>query len=159
MKITVMLLLLFASTSPCFATDVVVTNEASKSSVIVEVNDSHLSQQVSYKWGTDPFYRTPGFVKGTPKEPTFVLKGILHSNDDDSSAIINKKTVYVNSIIDGYAVREIGDNYVIVQKGETLKELQLAPIQNRSTSEINIYDRLPAMESEAKVDQDAEVKK
>ena len=118
-------------------------------SVIVGVEDSHLNQKVTYKWGTDPFYKTPGFVKGVTKvEPKLELKGILHADDDESSAIINKKTVYVNSVVDGYAVREIGDNYVVVQKGETLRELQLAPIQNRSSSEINAYDRLPAMEED-----------
>lgn len=113
--------------------------------VIVAVDESHLSKKVSYTWGIDPFYKTPGFVKGTPKEPTLELKGIFHS-EDDSSAIINKRTVYVNSIIDGYAVREIGDNYVVVQKGETLKELQMPPIMNRVNTEIDIYNRLPAME-------------
>jgi hypothetical protein len=113
--------------------------------VIVAVDESHLSKKVSYTWGMDPFYKTPGFVKGIPKEPSLELKGIFHS-EDDSSAIINKRTVYVNSIIDGYAVREIGDNYVVVQKGDTLKELQMPPIMNKVNTEINIYDRLPAME-------------
>lgn len=143
-------LTLFASSS--FGADKIVPGKDGTASVIVGVSDSHLTQQVSYEWGTDPFYKTPGFVKGVAvSEPNLELKGILHGDDDESSAIINKKTVYVNSIIDGYAVREIGDNYVVVQKGETLQELQLLPIQNRSSSKINVYDRLPAMEEDQEV--------
>ena len=140
----------------CLAADTVVTGQNGKANVIVGIDDSHLTKQVSYKWGTDPFYKTPGFVRGKlANEPVLELKGVLHGDDDESSAIINKKTVYVNSMIDGYAVREIGDNYVIVQKGESLRELQLSPIQNRSATEINVYDRLPAMEANS----DNEVKK
>lgn len=143
-------------TANLFAADVVVPAQNGKASVIVGVDDSHLTKQVSYKWGADPFYKTPGFVRGSlAQEPVLELKGVLHGDDDESSAIINKRTVYVNSMIEGYAVREIGDNYVIVQKGESLKELQLRPIQNRSATQINVYDRLPAMEEES----DTEVKK
>lgn len=138
-------LLSFVVTGSLAVADTVVPVKPGGLKVIVAVDESHLSKQVSYSWGMDPFYKTPGFVKGTPKEPLLELKGIFHS-EDDSSAIINAKTVYVNSVIDGYAVREIGDNYVVVQKGETLKELQMPPIMNRVNTEINIYDRLPALE-------------
>lgn len=135
-----------------FAKDVVVPGEGGKPAVILGVDDSQLAKQVSYEWGKDPFYKTPGFVKGSLKEPTLELKGIVLSDEniDNSSAIINRKTVHVNSMIEGYAVREIGDNYVVVQKGETLRELQLNPIQNKVQSDINVYDRLPAMEHESK---------
>jgi hypothetical protein len=136
----------------CFAATVVVPGE-NGANIIVGVDDSHLEKQVSYKWGTDPFYKTPGFVRGTiAAEPILELKGVLHGDDDESSAIINKKTVHVNSVVDGYAVREIGDNYVIVQKGDSLRELQLRPIQNRSATQINVYDRLPAMEEGTKTE-------
>ena len=131
-----------------FAGDSIIPGKDGKPSVIIKVDDSLLSKKVSYTWGLDPFYKTPGFVKGTVKEPSFALKGIVHSEDDDSSAIINGKTVYVNSVIDGYAVREIGDNFVVVQKGDALRELQLTPIQNKVNSQINPYDRLPAAEPE-----------
>ncbi len=150
MKLTIFLFALitfFAIGS--FAGETVIAGANGKASTIVGVDDSHLEKQVSYEWGTDPFYKTPGFVKGLKvSETKLELKGILHGDDDESSAIINRKTVYVNSVIDGYAVREIGDNYVVVEKGETLRELQLAPIQNKSNSEINAYDRLPAMEED-----------
>ena len=132
-----------------FAGEIVIPGANGKASTIVGVDDSHLAKQVSYEWKKDPFYKTPGFVKNvTVVEPKLELKGILHGDDDESSAIINRKTVYVNSMIDGYAVREIGDNYVVVEKGDKLRELQLSPIQNKSNSEINVYDRLPAMEED-----------
>jgi len=117
--------------------------------VIADVDKSFLEKPVAYTWGSDPFLKTPGFVPGAPKEEKMDLKAILHDEAGRSLAIVNKQTVFVNSVIQGYVVREIGPNYVVMEKGSSLRELQMPPIQNRVHSDISIWDRVPAAEADA----------
>ncbi len=115
--------------------------------VVIDSDSSHLNKKIKYKWGTDPFYKTPGFVARTKKRKPLKLEAVLHSNNERSLAVINGKTVFVNTIINGYVVKNIGTNFVVVKKNNSLIELQLQPIENKILTDIDYWDRLPASET------------
>ena len=100
------------------------------------MNKKFLDKKINYNWAHDPFLRTPGFFKGKKIEYKFKLDGLIYDKEN-SMAIINGNTVYVNSFLEGgFRVTDIGPNYVIIDNGEKAKELQLPYVVNKVETEI-----------------------
>lgn len=116
--------------------------------VYVDTNRDFIEKPLHYVWGTDPFMKTPGFFNGEQKEDKLTLSAIVHSEDGRSIAVINNQSAFLNSKINGHVVKQIGSNYVVLEKNSSLLELQLSPVQQRQSADISIWDRLPAASPE-----------
>ena len=128
------------------AAETVQTVKSKNMDVIVDVAEPQAPEKITYEWRHDPFLKTPGYGKRRDTGKALELSAILISEDGQPVALINGKTVFENSLIDGHAVREIGPNYVVLETGKSLMELQLAPVKGQVSTEINLWDRLPAVE-------------
>jgi hypothetical protein len=112
--------------------------------VFVDVDKAFLEKPVHFSWGKDPFQRKPGYFYSEPKEEKMHLSAIVNTEGGRSVAIINNMSAFVNSKINGFVVKQIGSNYVVLQKDNTTRELVLAPVEQEGDYEITIWDRLPA---------------
>ncbi|MCB0420783.1 MAG: hypothetical protein KDD61_07290, partial [Bdellovibrionales bacterium] len=97
--------------------------------VLVDMDASHLKKRLPFSWEKDPFEKVPGFVAGRERGENLKLLAVLYSEEKGkSAAVINGQTVFENSMINGYAIRKIGPNFVVITKGESMLELQMPPI-------------------------------
>lgn len=98
----------------------------SVSDTLSEVDISFFSANPKIPWGKDPFHKSGGFRKLVNEDeyekPT--LSGILFG-DGNPVAIVNNNAVMVGDHVGDRAVVEIGRTYVILEKGDSLIELQL----------------------------------
>lgn len=127
-------------------------NSGESLDVFVDTDRDFIEKPLNYIWGTDPFMKTPGFFNGEPKEEKLTLSAIVHSEDGRSIAVINNQSAFVNSKINGHVIKQIGSNFVVLEKNHTLQELQLSPVQQKQSADISIWDRLPAANSDDEAD-------
>jgi len=94
-----------------------------------------LEETKDFNWGSDPFLKYPGlFEDPNPTQEIITLEAVLY-NKKDPVAIVNGKAVSENSVISNYRVQKIGSNYVILQKGNTLKQLVLPQVEGPESTE------------------------
>lgn len=113
--------------------------------VLVDMDHSHLNKKIEFTWKRDPFLKKPGYVAAGRQPVKLQLGAVLYGESGDSAAVINGETVFENSMVEGHLVKQIGPNFVIVTKDNSMRELQLSPIQKKVVKEVDIWDRLPAV--------------
>ncbi|MBF0299931.1 MAG: hypothetical protein HQK51_14495 [Oligoflexia bacterium] len=97
--------------------------------IISDINDSQMQKDIEYNWGNDPFIKNVGYFHNLyPINKKYILSGIVQTGDN-LAAIINKVILHKNQYIDDYLIKEIGKNYVLIEKDNSIIELQLPPIK------------------------------
>jgi hypothetical protein len=122
MKKTCLFLLIAAIQTPAWA--------SIELDPLVDVDPSYLSSDVTVPWSGNPFRKVAGYAKIQAKEEEFVLGGIVY-NSSDPIAIVNDEEVGVGDMIGDRVVDTIGKNYVVLRKGDSLKELVLPPAEDQ----------------------------
>lgn len=97
---------------------------------LIDLDIGYLSTDPQIPWAADPFRRVAGFVEVKPIEEKFVLGGIVYDRNEPM-AIVNGESVLVGDELDGRVVDSIGRNYVIMRKGDSLKEVVLPPEEDQ----------------------------
>ncbi len=95
---------------------------------IADVNLEFLFTNPKLNWGTDPFYKKPGYLVSSRREEKFSLGGIAY-NEENPIAIVNGTAVMLDDFIGNRRVAEIGSNYVILERGDSLIEITMPPIE------------------------------
>ncbi len=101
---------------------------------LCDLDTGFLAVSLEMPWGTDPFLKTPGFAHEKQEETLPVLDGVVYSRTEPM-AIINGESVLVGDRIDGRTVQSIGRNYVVLKKGDSLRELVLPPVDPEEEDE------------------------
>ncbi|MBU6374524.1 MAG: hypothetical protein KGQ59_00870 [Bdellovibrionales bacterium] len=89
-------------------------------------------------WGRDPFLKQPGFALNEFDEPKWELVAVFF-DDETSEAIINGKRVRAGDEIQGRVVEEIGQNYVLLSRDDSVLELNL-PTSSQGPGSIRIEE-------------------
>ncbi|NDD91981.1 hypothetical protein EBZ37_07855 [bacterium] len=99
-------------------------------------------------WGRDPFIKKPGFGPSEVEETKWDLVAIVYDGPE-SEAIINGKRVHMGDEIGGRLVDEIGQNFVLLTRGDSVLELNL-PASTEAGSSIRIEEDEPQEKDEAR---------
>ncbi len=103
----------------------------------IDVNSAILEKRIKFKWGQDPFLKKPGFSDEKETSIPLNLNTIFIGENNEKMAIINDTEVYEGSVLDGFHIKNIGKNFVVLKKGHYLKELNL-PTQAPQKVELSI---------------------
>jgi len=92
----------------------------------------------SFNWAHDPFRKKPGYSVNSFTEPQFTLAAVIYEGAD-SEALINGRRVRVGDEIGGRIIEEIGPNYVLLSKDDSVLELNL-PTSEPDTGVIQLEE-------------------
>ena len=106
---------------------------------LIDVDYSFFMTKTKLPWGVDPFEKEPGFAKVESVEEKFTLSGILYSKDEPM-AIVNGESVITGDLIGDRRVKEIGENYVILKKQDSEIELNLPPLREPASEDVDDDD-------------------
>jgi hypothetical protein len=95
-----------------------------------------------FTWGRDPFLKKPGFAVSEEAEPQWALSAVFFDGPE-SEAIINGARVRLGEEVAGRIVEEIGPNYVLLTKNDSVLELNL-PTQDGGAGSIHIEEIEPS---------------
>lgn len=83
-------------------------------------------------WGVDPFEKIPGFAKVAEAEALPVLEAVFF-NREESTALLNGEEYYSGELVGDYRINEIGKNYVLLEKGDALIELNIRGVPKNAS--------------------------
>lgn len=95
-----------------------------------------------FTWGRDPFLKRPGFALSEESEPNWSLSAVFFDGPE-SEAIINGARVRIGEEVSGRIVEEIGPNYVLLSKNDSVLELNL-PMKDGGAGSIHIEEIDPS---------------
>jgi hypothetical protein len=95
-----------------------------------------------FTWGRDPFLKKPGFAENEEKEPKWSLSAVFFDGLD-SEAIVNGVRVRMGEEILGRIVEEIGPNYVLLSRNDSVLELNL-PTKDEGGGSIHLEEIGPS---------------
>ncbi len=85
---------------------------------------SFLFVRPEFTWGRDPFLKRPGFGPNDFAEPKWELTAVFFDGPQ-SEALVNGARVRIGEEIGGRIVEEIGPNYVLLTREDSVLELNL----------------------------------
>jgi hypothetical protein len=91
-------------------------------------------------WGVDPFEKVPGFAKVAEASTLPVLEAVFF-NREESTALLNGEEYYTGEEVGDYRINEIGKNYVLLEKGESLIELNIRGVPSEPANAQGILIR------------------
>ncbi|MBF0360357.1 MAG: hypothetical protein HQK49_05060 [Oligoflexia bacterium] len=112
--------------------------------ILYDFNSTFLNENIEYKWGSDPFLKNAGYYHNKNKKPPALILNAIIFDEINPLAIINGKLVRKNESFKGRRIREIGENYILLEQDNSIIELQLPPnesIEDNNLSTNNSNDR------------------
>lgn len=83
-----------------------------------------LREEIKLFWGEDAFKKDPGFVEAKKEAELPSLSAIMY-DPDNPLAVVNGNPVGLGAKVDGRNVIEIGKQHILLQKGNSIIEVQL----------------------------------
>ena len=93
---------------------------------VYDIDLGFLKRNPELAWGMDPFERIPGFAQINKDERAPRLEGVFF-NARHPSALIDGEEYDVGDEIGSRKIAEIGKNYVLLERGDSLIELTIPP--------------------------------
>jgi hypothetical protein len=101
------------------------TQERGRLESVLDADDSFLKQMPNLVWAHDPFERVPGYGVKPSGDSLPRLEAVFYSNTNPT-AMLNGDEYAVGELIGEHRIAEIGRNYVLLEKGQSLVELVIA---------------------------------
>jgi hypothetical protein len=95
------------------------------SEVVSDFDPSNFHTPINLNWNGDAFDGVPGFSNPHPIASEESTLQATMPGDPTSLAVVNDKVVAVGEKVNGKKVRKIGANYVLLEKGGSVQELNL----------------------------------
>lgn len=106
---------------------------------MLDIEVSHLLTHPPLSWSKDPFQKTPGLAAPLPHPttPKYVLEAVFSDGLEREALIDGRRVRTGDELGADRFVSEIGENYVLLEDGESTLELSI-PVQRSGWSEIEI---------------------
>lgn len=106
----------------------------------MDVETQHLASTPPLTWLKDPFRKIPGLAAPVEREdePHLTLEGVV-SSGEEQLAIINGKEYHLEDEVGNRLVSEIGENYVLLEDGNSTIELMI-PMKKEPQGSIRIIE-------------------
>ena len=107
---------------------------------ISDIDIKFLARLPKMPWAKDPFLRRPGYAVWDDAETKLTLEAIVRRSESEATAIINGEELSSGEVIKGRTVEQIGPNFVLLRKGESLRELVLPPVEEGEYGRIHLEE-------------------
>ena len=91
-----------------------------------DFDEKFLHSVPELSWGQDPFEKTPGYAQKLNPETEPHLEAVFF-DAHEPTAVIDGAEYGVGEYVEARRVAEVGKNYVLLEKGDSMIELVLPP--------------------------------
>lgn len=98
-----------------------------------DCDTTYLSKELGLSWENDPFLKKPGFTLREADQDNLKLEAVIW-DQNSPRAIVNGIGVKNGDKIQNKQVKKIGENYVVLEEGDSMMELAI-PVKTSSNSE------------------------
>ena len=100
-----------------------------ESAAISECDTSFLDTEPKLSWGGDPFLKKPGYFIKEDNPDEWKLEAVLWDTKSPK-AIVNGHSYSVGDSLDKGKIFRIGENYVLVEERDSIRELLIKPVSS-----------------------------